>query len=412
MDWATPLKDYDVELYNAMQGEAKRQRDHIELIASENYVSPRVLEAVGSVLTNKYAEGKPGRRYYGGCEYVDVVERLAVERVKKLFGCDHANVQAHSGANANLIVFYACLNAGDTVMGMSLDAGGHLSHGTPMNISGKMFNSVPYGVDSQTELMDYEAIRKQALEVKPKLIVCGASAYPRKIDFKKFREIADEVGAYLLADISHIAGLIVAGEHENPVPYCDFVTTTTHKTLRGTRGGVVMCKEQYVKMLDSATFPGIQGGPLEHVIAGKAVAFKEALSDEFKEYGHQVILNAKAMADRFIENGVKLVSGGTDNHLMILNLVGSNVTGKELEALLDSANITANKNAIPNDPLSTFVTSGLRIGTPACTTRGMKEAEMVVIADLVTRVIREKEECIEEVKAQVLELLARFPLKY
>ena len=400
----------DPELCAAMRDELTRQREHIELIASENFVSNAVLAAMGSHLTNKYAEGYPGKRYYGGCQYVDVVENLARDRAKQLFGAEHANVQPHSGAQANMAVYFAMLNPGDTVMGMNLSHGGHLTHGSPVNMSGKYFHFVPYGVTDDEEVIDYDALEQQALEVKPKLIVAGASAYPRIIDFARLREIADKVGCLLMVDMAHIAGLVAAGEHPSPVPYADFVTTTTHKTLRGPRGGMILCKEQYAKVIDKAIFPGTQGGPLEHVIAGKAVCFKEALSDEFKAYQHQIVLNARAMAEQFTQEGIRLVSGGTDNHLMLLDLTGTGVTGKALEALLGQANITVNKNTIPKETLSPFVTSGVRIGTPAVTSRGMREAEMVEIAKLIARVIREGEACVEPVKQQVLSLCARFPL--
>lgn len=404
------IQAVDPELCAAMRDELKRQREHIELIASENFVSDAVLAAMGSHLTNKYAEGYPGKRYYGGCQYVDVVENLARDRAKQLFGAEHANVQPHSGAQANMAVYFAMLNPGDTVMGMNLSHGGHLTHGSPVNMSGKYFNFVPYGVTEDEEVIDYDALEKQALEVKPKLIVAGASAYPRVIDFARLREIADKAGCLLMVDMAHIAGLVAAGEHPSPVPYADFVTTTTHKTLRGPRGGMILCKEQYAKAIDKAIFPGTQGGPLEHVIAGKAVCFKEALSDEFKAYQHQIVLNAKAMAEEFTRQGIRLVSGGTDNHLMLLDLTGTGVTGKALEALLGQANITVNKNTIPKETLSPFVTSGVRIGTPAVTTRGMKEPEMVKIAQLIAKMIREGEAATQEVKQEVLALCARFPL--
>ena len=400
----------DPELCAAMRDELTRQREHIELIASENFVSNAVLAAMGSHLTNKYAEGYPGKRYYGGCQYVDVVENLARDRAKQLFGAEHANVQPHSGAQANMAVYFAMLNPGDTVMGMNLSHGGHLTHGSPVNMSGKYFHFVPYGVTDDEEIIDYDALERQALEVKPKLIVAGASAYPRIIDFARLREIADKAGCLLMVDMAHIAGLVAAGEHPSPVPYADFVTTTTHKTLRGPRGGMILCREQYAKAIDKAIFPGTQGGPLEHVIAGKAVCFKEALSDEFKAYQHQIVLNARAMAEQFTREGIRLVSGGTDNHLMLLDLTGTGVTGKALEALLGQANITVNKNTIPKETLSPFVTSGVRIGTPAVTSRGMKEAEMVEIAKLIARVIREGEASVEPVKQRVLSLCARFPL--
>ena len=400
----------DPELCAAMRDELKRQREHIELIASENFVSDAVLAAMGSHLTNKYAEGYPGKRYYGGCQYVDVVENLARDRAKQLFGAEHANVQPHSGAQANMAVYFAMLNPGDTVMGMNLSHGGHLTHGSPVNMSGKYFNFVAYGVTEDEEVIDYDALEKQALEVRPKLIVAGASAYPRIIDFARLRNIADKAGCLLMVDMAHIAGLVAAGEHPSPVPYADFVTTTTHKTLRGPRGGMILCREQYAKAIDKAIFPGTQGGPLEHVIAGKAVCFKEALTDGFKAYQHQIVLNAKAMAEEFTREGIRLVSGGTDNHLMLLDLTGTGVTGKALEALLGQANITVNKNTIPKETLSPFVTSGVRIGTPAVTTRGMKEPEMVTIAKLITRIVREGEAAVPQVKQDVLDLCARFPL--
>ena len=404
------IQAVDPELSAAMHDELTRQREHIELIASENFVSNAVLAAMGSHLTNKYAEGYPGKRYYGGCQYVDVVENLARDRAKQLFGADHANVQPHSGAQANMAVYFAMLNPGDTVMGMNLSHGGHLTHGSPVNMSGKYFNFVPYGVTEEKEVIDYDALECQALEVKPKLIVAGASAYPRIIDFARLRDIADKAGCLLMVDMAHIAGLVAAGEHPSPVPYADFVTTTTHKTLRGPRGGMILCREQYAKAIDKAIFPGTQGGPLEHVIAGKAVCFKEALTDEFKAYQHQIVLNAKAMAEDFTREGIRLVSGGTDNHLMLLDLTGTGVTGKALEALLGQANITVNKNTIPKETLSPFITSGVRIGTPAVTTRGMKEPEMVAIAKLIARIIREGEAAVPQVKGEVLALCARFPL--
>ena len=400
----------DPELSAAMRDELTRQREHIELIASENFVSNAVLAAMGSHLTNKYAEGYPGKRYYGGCQYVDVVENLARDRAKQLFGAEHANVQPHSGAQANMAVYFAMLEPGDTVMGMNLSHGGHLTHGSPVNMSGKYFNFVAYGVTEDEEVIDYDALERQALEVKPKLIVAGASAYPRIIDFPRLREIADKAGCLLMVDMAHIAGLVAAGEHPSPVPYADFVTTTTHKTLRGPRGGKILCKEQYAKAIDKAIFPGTQGGPLEHVIAGKAVCFKEALSDEFKAYQHPIVLNARAMAEEFTRQGIRLVSGGTDNHLMLLDLTGTGVTGKALETLLGQANITVNKNTIPKETLSPFVTSGIRVGTPAVTTRGMKEPEMRQIAAWIARVVREGEAALPQVKAEVLELCARFPL--
>ena len=404
------IQAVDPELSAAMRDELTRQREHIELIASENFVSNAVLAAMGSHLTNKYAEGYPGKRYYGGCQYVDVVENLARDRAKQLFGAEHANVQPHSGAQANMAVYFAMLNPGDTVMGMNLSHGGHLTHGSPVNMSGKYFNFVAYGVTEDEEVIDYDALERQALEVKPKLIVAGASAYPRIFDFARLRDIADKAGCLLMVDMAHIAGLVAAGEHPSPVPYADFVTTTTHKTLRGPRGGMILCREQYAKAIDKAIFPGTQGGPLEHVIAGKAVCFKEALTDEFKTYQHQIVLNAKAMAEEFTREGIRLVSGGTDNHLMLLDLTGTGVTGKALEALLGQANITVNKNTIPKETLSPFITSGVRIGTPAVTTRGMKEPEMVAIAKLIARIIREGEAAVPQVKEEVLALCARFPL--
>ncbi len=406
----TCIKNTDPELYEAMADELARQRGNIELIASENIVSPAVMAAMGSHFTNKYAEGYPGKRYYGGCQFVDVAEDLARNRLKEIFGCDHCNVQPHSGAQANFAVYFAMLKPGDTIMGMNLSHGGHLTHGSPVNISGSYFNIVPYGVSEKTEAIDYDEMEKIAVECQPKLIVSGASAYPRTLDFARIRAICDKVGALMMVDIAHIAGLVAAGLHPNPVPYADFVTTTTHKTLRGPRGGVIMCKEQYAKAIDKAIFPGTQGGPLMHVIAAKAVAFKEALTPEFKAYQAQIVKNAAAMAKRFTENGIRLVSGGTDNHLMLVDLRKENMTGKELEALLDQAHITANKNTIPFETTSPFVTSGVRIGTPAITSRGMKEKEAELIADLVTEVIRKREAAIEEVSKKVTELCEKFPL--
>ncbi len=401
----------DKDVADSMRRELKRQQGNIELIASENFVSRAVMEAVGSHLTNKYAEGYPGKRYYGGCMYVDEVENLAIERAKKLFGCNYANVQPHSGANANHAAFFALLETGDTYMGMSLACGGHLTHGSPVNYSGKQYRVVPYGLHPDTETIDYDEVERLALECRPKLILAGASAYPRVIDFRRFREICDKVGAYFMVDIAHIAGLVVAGEHPSPFPYADVVTTTTHKTLRGPRGGMILTNdEEIAKKINKAIFPGTQGGPLMHVIAGKAVAFREALSDEFKAYQHQVILNARAMADEFSKQDIDMVSGGTDNHLMLIKLVKNGVTGKELEHLLDDCHITVNKNAIPNDPQKPFVTSGIRVGVPAATTRGMKEPEMRIIADLISRVIKEKEAALGDVSAQVAELCSRFPL--
>lgn len=392
------IRQTDAEVFDAMALELERQQNNLELIASENIVSPAVMAAAGSYLTNKYAEGYPDKRYYGGCQYVDIVEKLAIQRAKELFGAEHVNVQAHSGSNANFAVCYAMLSPGDTVLGMSLADGGHLTHGAKVNLSGKIFNSVTYGVDAETGRIDYDKVLEIAKECKPKMIVAGASAYPRALDFKKFREIADAVGAYLMVDIAHIAGLVAAGLHESPVPLADFVTTTTHKTLRGPRGGMIMCKEQYAQQIDKAIFPASQGGPLMHIIAAKAIAFKEALSDDFKKYQKQIVLNAKTLADTLLSRGVKLVSGGTDNHLMLVNLVGTGVTGKELEHLLDEARITVNKNAIPNDPEKPFVTSGVRIGTPAVTTRGMKEEEMRQIGNMIADIIEQKEAAIEKSK--------------
>lgn len=406
----TLLQNADPEVAAAMQDELNRQQNNIELIASENFVSPAVLAAAGSHLTNKYAEGYPGHRYYGGCQYVDVVEDLARNRLKELFGCEYCNVQPHSGASANLAVFFALLQPGDTVMGMNLAHGGHLSHGSPVNISGKYFHIVPYGIDGKTGYIDYDEMERIALECRPKLIVSGASAYPRVIDFARIRAICDKVGAYMMVDIAHIAGLVAAGLHPSPVPYADVVTTTTHKTLRGPRGGVIMCKEALGKQIDKAIFPGIQGGPLEHIIAAKAVAFKEALSPEFKVYQQQIVKNAAAMADEFTKLGIKLVSGGTDNHLMLLDLTETGVTGKELETMLDEVHITVNKNAIPFDTQKPSVTSGIRIGTPAMTSRGMKEAEAREIARLITKIVREREGAFEEVKTSVASLCAKFPL--
>lgn len=404
------IEQTDPEIAEALKLELKRQQGNIELIASENFVSPAVMAAAGSHLTNKYAEGYPAHRYYGGCQFVDIAEDLARERVKQLFGCEYCNVQPHSGASANLAVFFAALQPGDTVMGMNLAHGGHLSHGSPVNISGKYFNIVPYGVREDTQVIDYDEMEKIALQCKPKMIVSGASAYPRVIDFKRIREICDKVGAYMMVDIAHIAGLVAAGVHPSPVPYADFVTTTTHKTLRGPRGGVIMCKEEYGKMIDKAVFPGVQGGPLMHIIAAKAVAFKEALTPEFKQYQQQIVKNAAAMAEEFSRLGMKMVSGGTDNHLILLDLTDKGITGKELEKMLDEVNITVNKNAIPFDTQKPFVTSGIRIGTPAMTTRGMKEDEAKLIARLITEITVKKEEAYGYVKGEVASLCARFPL--
>ncbi|MCQ2472809.1 MAG: serine hydroxymethyltransferase [Saccharofermentans sp.] len=397
------IKAQDSEVYSAIMQEIGRQRNKIELIASENMVSEAVLEAAGSPLTNKYAEGYPGKRYYGGCEYVDIVEQLAIDRAKQLFGAEHVNVQPHSGAQANTAVYFAILEPGDTILGLDLSHGGHLTHGMKINVSGRTYHSEFYQVDEKTQVLDYEAIRAKALECKPKVIVAGASAYPRIIDFKKFREIADEVGAYLFVDMAHIAGLVAAGLHPNPVPYADFVTTTTHKTLRGPRGGIIMCKEEYAKKINSAVFPGQQGGPLMHIIAAKAVAFKEALSPEFRQYAENIVKNAKAMSETLLARGVNLVSGGTDNHLMLIDLRGTGVTGAMLQERLDDVNITANKNTIPFDPEKPTVTSGVRIGTPAVTARGFNEDDCRELADIIADCVldydNKKEEAIKRVQA-------------
>ncbi|SEW17248.1 serine hydroxymethyltransferase [Luteibacter sp. 329MFSha] len=409
------IAGYDDELAQAIAGEARRQEDHVELIASENYASPRVMEAQGSVLTNKYAEGYPGKRYYGGCEYVDVAEKLAIDRLKKLFGADYANVQPHSGSQANQAVYFALLNPGDTILGMSLAHGGHLTHGAKVNMSGKLFNAVQYGIDPDTGLVDYAEIEKLAVEHKPKMIVAGFSAYSQILDWAKFREIADKVGAYLFVDMAHIAGLVAAGVYPNPVPHAHVVTSTTHKTLRGPRGGIIVAKglgEELEKKLQSIVFPGIQGGPLMHVIAAKAVAFKEALEPAFTDYQKQVVANAKAMAKTLIERGYKVVSGGTENHLMLIDLIGRDVTGKDAEAALGKAHITVNKNAVPNDPRSPFVTSGLRVGTPAITTRGYKEAETIELATWICDVLDAPgdEAVIAAVRKKVTEQCAKFPV--
>ena len=407
----TLLKRNDPEIYEAVMNETNRQRNKIELIASENFVSETVMEANGTVLTNKYAEGYPGKRYYGGCENVDVVENLAIERAKKVFGAGYANVQPHSGAQANMAVFFALLNPGDTVLSMNLAHGGHLSHGSPVNMSGKYFNIVPYGVTKETNTIDYDEIRRLALENKPKLILAGASAYPRIIDFEKFSEIAKEVGAYLMVDMAHIAGLIAAGLHPSPMEYADVVTTTTHKTLRGPRGGLILTNdEELAKKFNKAVFPGIQGGPLMHTIAAKAVCFKEALSPEFKEYQKQIVKNAAALAQGLLDEGFKLVSGGTDNHLMLLDLTDMDITGKEAEKQLDEVGITANKNAIPFDSKSPFITSGVRIGTPATTSRGFKEDDMREIANLIKLAITDFENSKGEVRARVKALCDKYPL--
>lgn len=380
------IEKEDFELFEYINEEKKRQDTNIELIASENFVSKAVLEAMGSILTNKYAEGYSGKRYYGGCENIDKIETLAINRAKKLFNAEHANVQPHSGSQANMAVYMAMLKPGDTVMGMDLSNGGHLTHGSPVNFSGKLYNIVSYGITKEG-LIDYDDVLNKALDCKPKMIIAGASAYPRKIDFAKFREIADKVGAYLMVDMAHIAGLVCTGEHMSPVPYADFVTSTTHKTLRGPRGGLILCKEKYAKQIDKTIFPGIQGGPLEHIIAAKAVCFKEAMSDSFKEYIHQVVLNCKRLAEELVKRGYNLVSGGTDNHLMLINLVNKKMTGKEAENLLHSVSITVNKNAVPDDPESPFVTSGIRVGTAACTTKGLKEDDMVDLAEAMDLVL-------------------------
>ena len=404
------IKQVDQEIYKVFEQELNRQQTHLELIASENFVDEAVLEASGSILTNKYAEGYPGRRYYGGCEFVDIAENLAIERAKKLFGAEHVNVQPHSGSQANAAVYFAMLQPGDTILGMSLDHGGHLTHGSPVNFSGKTYHFVSYGVSKDTGYIDYEQVREQALKHKPKMIVAGYSAYTRILDFEKFRQIADEVGAYLMVDIAHIAGLVATGVHPSPVPMADFVTTTTHKTLRGPRGGMIMCKEQYAKQIDKAIFPGTQGGPLMHIIAAKAVAFELALQPEFKTYCQQIVSNAKALAAALVENGIQLVSGGTDNHLMLIDLRGTGKTGKVAETLLHSANITTNKNAIPFDPEKPFVTSGIRIGTPAVTTRGMKEEDMKTIALCIAEVIKQGEHAVPQAKEKVLALCKKYPL--
>ena len=405
------IKQVDPELYASMLQELERQQHNLELIASENIVSEAVLAAAGTFYTNKYAEGYPGKRYYGGCEYVDIAEKLAIERAKQLFGVKYANVQPHCGSNANFAAYYALLDSGDTILGMTLADGGHLTHGAKVNMSGKLFNCVGYGIDPQTELINYDEVRRIALECKPKLIVAGASAYPRFIDYKKFREIADEVGAYLMADMAHVAGMVAVGLHPSPVGYAHVITTTTHKTLRGPRGGLILCDDEDIaKKIDKAIFPGSQSGPLMHIIAAKAVAFKEALSPEFKTYQEQILKNAKAMADRLIKRGLRLVSGGTDNHMMLINLVGSGVNGKQLETWLDMAHITANKNSVPNEPLSPSLTSGLRVGTPAVTSRGMKEDDMVKIADMIADIVEGGESAIESVKARAIALCDEHPI--
>ena len=407
------IKDYDVEVYNAILEEEKRQEEGIELIASENFVSKAVMEAAGSVFTNKYAEGYPERRYYGGCVNADTVEQIAIDRLKKIFGAKFANVQPHSGSQANMGVYVSLLEAGDKILGMGLSSGGHLTHGYKVNFSGKNYIGIEYGLNPETELLDYDEVRRLAVQEKPKIIVAGASAYSRVIDFKKFREIADEVGAYLMVDMAHIAGLVAAGEHPNPMEYADIVTSTTHKTMRGPRGGIILTNnEEIAKKIDKAIFPGIQGGPLMHIIAAKAVAFKEALLPEFKEYQKQVVKNAKAMADALVKGGLRIVNGGTDNHLMLVDLRAKGVTGKQAEESLEKAGITCNKNAIPNDPEKPFITSGVRLGTPAITARGMKEDEAVKIAEMIIKVLENvnDDEKIAEVKNEVLKLTEKFPL--
>ena len=413
MDLLKNLDVVDTEIQEAINKELSRQRDKLEMIASENIVSKAVMQAQGSVLTNKYAEGYPGKRYYGGCEYVDVVEQLAIDRAKKLFGAEYANVQPHSGAQANTAVYFALLEPGDTILGMNLTDGGHLTHGSPVNISGKYFKIIPYGVDKETERIDYDELERLAKEHQPKLIVGGASAYSRVIDFERMAQIAKSVGAYFMVDMAHIAGLVAAGLHPSPVPYADVVTTTTHKTLRGPRGGLILCRDaEFGKQFNKAIFPGIQGGPLMHVVAAKAVAFKEALSDEFKVYQQQVLDNAKALADELVKKGFRIVSGGTDNHLMLVDLRSKNITGKEAQFLLDEIGITANRNTIPFEPLSPFVTSGIRLGTPALTTRGLKEEDIREVADIIADVIENREDgaVIETAKAKVQAICKKFPL--
>ncbi|MCX9009786.1 MAG: serine hydroxymethyltransferase [Candidatus Methanoperedens sp.] len=409
-----PLKTIDPEIYEIMRHEIERQRNKLNLIASENYASRAVLQAMGSVMTNKYAEGYPGKRYYGGCEFVDAAENLAIERAKKLFKAEHVNVQPHSGSQANMAVYLAMLKCGDTIMSMDLSHGGHLSHGSPVNFSGKLYNIVPYGVSKETKTIDYDTLAELARKHRPKLIVCGASAYPREIDFKRFREIADEAGALLLADIAHIAGLVVAGIHMDPVPYADFVTTTTHKTLRGPRGGMIMCRQEYAKDIDRTVFPGVQGGPLMHIIAAKAVAFKEAMSRDFNEYQKQIVKNAKTIASELSSRGNEIVSGGTDNHLMLIDLTPLDITGKDAEARLGEAGIILNKNTIPFETKSPFITSGIRIGTPAATTRGMKEKEMVTVAWAINEILHNMSDAekLKEVKRTILDLCGQFPIPY
>lgn len=408
MDYLS-IKDFDKEAYSALEKEGIRQENNIELIASENYVKPYILEAAGSILTNKYAEGYPEKRYYGGCENIDIIEQLAIDRAKELFNCDHANVQAHSGSNANFAAYSALLKPGDKVLAMNLSEGGHLTHGSKVNFSGKLYDFYQYGVDEKSGRIDYEDVRKKAHEIKPRLIVCGASAYPREIDFKKFKEIADEVGALLMADVAHIAGLIVAGEHPSPFPHCDVVTSTTHKTLRGPRSGLILCKKEYAKAIDKAVFPGSQGGPLEHIILAKALGFKQNLEPSWKNYAKQVKANAKAMEEALREYDFKMVADGTDNHLLLIDLTNKNITGAKAQDLLDEVYITTNKNTIPNEKLSPQVTSGLRIGTAAITSRGMKEEESKKIIELIARTI-DRNENLEEIKREVLELTSKFPV--
>ncbi len=404
------LKNNDLKIYEIIEEENTRQEDHIELIASENFVSKAVMEANGSILTNKYAEGYPAKRYYGGCEVVDKAENLARDRMKELFGAEHANVQPHSGSQANMAVYFSVLKPGDTVLGMNLSHGGHLTHGSPVNFSGMLYNIIPYGVNSETETIDYDEVRALAKKHNPKMIVIGASAYPRAIDFALFKEICDEAGAYMFVDMAHIAGLVATGAHQSPVPYADFVTTTTHKTLRGPRGGAILCKEKYAKQIDKAIFPGMQGGPLMHTIAAKAVCFGEALRPEFKVYIDQVVRNAKILGEELLKYGFKLVSGGTDNHLLLIELTNKNITGKEAEKLLDLVGITVNKNTVPNETLSPFITSGIRIGTPAVTTRGFKEEEMKKIAELINETIENREGNLEEIREKVVQLCSKYPL--
>ena len=406
------IKDEDPEVFQAIENEMNRQETTIELIASENFTSKAVIEAMGSTLTNKYAEGYPSKRYYGGCEFVDVVENIARDRLKEIFGADHANVQPHSGSQANMAVYMAVLNPGDAILGMDLTHGGHLTHGSPVNFSGKLYKFSSYGVNKDTEMIDYAEVRNIALSIKPKMIVAGASAYPRVIDFKKLREICDEVGAYLMVDMAHIAGLVATGAHPSPVPYADFVTTTTHKTLRGPRGGAILCRSQYAEKIDKAIFPGIQGGPLMHTIAAKAVCFGEAMQPDFKDYIDQVVINAKILAEELKGYDFRIVSGGTDNHLMLIDLTSKGITGKEAEKLLDSVGITVNKNTIPFETTSPYITSGIRIGTPATTTRGFKEDEMKKIAALINETIENKDGDLEDVKDKVAKICKKFPLEY